>query len=494
MLNLKTAIAILAIFITSVAFGQDSAPVNAQTAKNSSVEINIGQIDSSQFPTIKIYIDVYDKDGNLVKNVDQGAIQLKEKDSSGKEISINIDQVYQVSGKEKISFGLVLDKSGSMDGSKIRDAKAAVINLISEIETQNKDNIEISSFDDFVYLDHDFSANHPDARSAVKKIKLGGQTALYDAIYSALLRISKISGPKCVIIFTDGKENASSYTRSDLFRLADIVNAPVYIIGIGRDVAKTDLADLASKMLGKYYYVDVVNLQTLLADVYSDIYERQRNRYAIQYTNPVTANPTATRSIAVSGQNMLADSTGSARNYAPEANVNTSFSNTFWTSDFIFPDSAAAQLVEANLQSLSLAELRVARNEIFARHGRQFKDPMLNKWFYSKDWYLKINPKYSPKDFDSKPNQMNSFETANIAFILKTEQDRMKNQTIFPDAGSRILSEYDVSLSKPVLEKALKQIYQSEGIAFGEVNKLSITARKNVEQIEAVLNQADVSY
>jgi Mg-chelatase subunit ChlD len=493
MLNFKTTLSIFAILIASAAFGQDSGSVNTQAANNPAVEINIGQIDASQFPIIKIYIDVYDKDGNLVKNVDQGVIQIKEKDSSGKEVSISIDQIYQ-SNKEKISFGLVLDKSGSMEGSKIKGARAAVINLIDEIATQNKDSLEISSFDSFVYLNQDFSTNYPDARSAVKKVRLGSQTALYDAIYSALLRISKISGPKCVIIFTDGKENASSYTRDDLIRLADIVNASVYIIGIGRDVAQADLADLASRMLGKYYFVDGVDLQTLLAEVYSDIYQRQRNRYAIQYTNPVTANSTVTRSIAVTGTNSLAQSTGSARSYAPTANVNTSFSNTYWTADYIFPDSASAQLVEADLKSLSLAELRVARNEIFARHGRQFKDPMLNKWFYSKPWYLKIDPKYSPKDFDAKPGQMTASETANIAFILKTEQDRMKNQTIFPDAGTRILSEYDVSLSKPVLEKAVKQIYQSEGIAFGQLDKLSATARKNVEQIIAVLTQADVSY
>lgn len=45
--------------------------------------------------------------------------------------------------------------------------------------------------------------------------------------------------------------------------------------------------------------------------------------------------------------------------------------------------------------------LRIARNEIFTRHGRQFKATMLNQWLYSKIWCLNIDTKYSPGDFDA---------------------------------------------------------------------------------------------
>jgi hypothetical protein len=268
----------------------------------------------------------------------------------------------------------------------------------------------------------------------------------------------------------------------------------VYVIGIGRDVAQNDLSDLASKMLGRYYFVDVVNLRQMLTDVYHDIFQRQKNRYAIQYTVSEGAERSAPRSIEIRGMNLLAHSAGSERKYIPNGNVNTSFSGTYWNSDFIFPNSSNMKVTEPELRPLSLAEMRIARNEIFARHGRQFKDPMLNKWFYSKTWYLKINPKYSPADFDARPDQMNAVEKANIAFILKTEQNRMKNQTIFPDAGTRALSEYDVSLSKDVLKKALNEIYNAEKVTIGQKTSLSKVALKNVEQIEIILNTSDVKY
>jgi hypothetical protein len=272
------------------------------------------------------------------------------------------------------------------------------------------------------------------------------------------------------------------------------MNTPVYIIGIGKDVAQNDLSDLASKMLGRYYFVDVVNLRQMLTDVYHDIFQRQKNRYAIQYTVSDSSNPSGTRSIEIRGMNLLAHSAGSERKYIPNADVNTSFSGTYWNSDFILPNSSSVKVTEADLRQLSLAEMRIARNEIFARHGRQFKDPMLNKWFYSKTWYLRINQKLSPAEFDAMPNQMNPVEKANIDFILKTEHNRMKNQSIFPDASTRVLSEYDVSLSKEVLKKALSQIYTSENVPAGQKNLLSKIARQNVEKIELVMNTADIKY
>ncbi len=483
------------LLATGQAYGQSAGSGTTGTGMNPTVELNIGQIDASQYPKIKIYIDIYDASGKLVTNVDPGALQVKEKDSTGKEVQVTIDDLYQVFQKEKISYSLVLDKSGSMrDYSKIADAKAAVLNLIDEIAKQQKDTIEVSSFDTYVYLNQEFSTDYEQVKRTVRNIEVDKMTALYDAIYSALLRLDKKTGPKCVVVFTDGMENKSSYTRQDLLRLQSIMNTPVYIIGIGRDVAQNDLSDLASKMLGKYYFVDVVNLRQLLTEVYHDIFLRQKNRYAIQYTVSEGAERSAQRSIEIAGKNLLALSIGSERKYIPNANVNTSFSGTYWNSDFIFPNSSNVKVTETELRPLSLAEMRIARNEIFARHGRQFKDPMLNKWFYSKAWYLKINTKYSPADFDALPDQMNAVEKANIAFILKTEQNRMKNQTIFPDASTRVLSEYDVSLSKDVLKKALNEIYNAEKVPVGHKSSLSKVALRNVEQIEAVLNTSDVKY
>ncbi len=51
-------------------------------------------------------------------------------------------------------------------------------------------------------------------------------------------------------------------------------------------------------------------------------------------------------------------------------------------------------VTEAELHGKSKAELRVMRNEIYARHGRTFEAPDLQKYFSGRPWYRQ-NPSYS---------------------------------------------------------------------------------------------------
>ncbi len=85
--------------------------------------------------------------------------------------------------------------------------------------------------------------------------------------------------------------------------------------------------------------------------------------------------------------------------------------------DYICPDSSTRYLTEADLAGLSDWELLLARNEIYARHGRQFDDPDIRAYFESKSWY---NGTIAPDAFDA--SVFNQYEKANIAFIQEHEQ------------------------------------------------------------------------
>lgn len=82
--------------------------------------------------------------------------------------------------------------------------------------------------------------------------------------------------------------------------------------------------------------------------------------------------------------------------------------------DYLLPDSDKRLLTRADLTGLSLADLRIARNEIFARHGRRFSDPALQAWFDARDWYV-------PRDGEPA---LNAIETANVALIAAEEARR----------------------------------------------------------------------
>jgi len=77
---------------------------------------------------------------------------------------------------------------------------------------------------------------------------------------------------------------------------------------------------------------------------------------------------------------------------------------------FIFPDSDQRFLGEADLKGLSLAELRVARNEIFARRGRFFVDQTLANYFSQFSWY---HPRQV--DVDLSPLESTNINTIQLA-------------------------------------------------------------------------------
>jgi hypothetical protein len=77
----------------------------------------------------------------------------------------------------------------------------------------------------------------------------------------------------------------------------------------------------------------------------------------------------------------------------------------------VFPDSSRRRLRPAELAGLSPARLRLARNEIFARHGRPFRDPALRSYFERFAWY----------DPEPGPIGLNSVEQANVRLLQQAE-------------------------------------------------------------------------
>ena len=87
---------------------------------------------------------------------------------------------------------------------------------------------------------------------------------------------------------------------------------------------------------------------------------------------------------------------------------------------YIFPNSDTEYLTKSDLSGMSKSEINLAKNELYARHGRKFKSKELQEYFESKDWYV---PKYSPKQWDKKGDIFffNKYEIKNRDLLKKYE-------------------------------------------------------------------------
>ena len=86
-------------------------------------------------------------------------------------------------------------------------------------------------------------------------------------------------------------------------------------------------------------------------------------------------------------------------------------------SDFVLPDSSTRYLSEADLYGLTADQLRIARNEMYARHGRMFNDEALQAYFNSKPWYYGT---IAPNNFDEMA-AFNDYEKQNLILIKERE-------------------------------------------------------------------------
>ena len=98
------------------------------------------------------------------------------------------------------------------------------------------------------------------------------------------------------------------------------------------------------------------------------------------------------------------------------SNNNSSSSNSSASSDYVLPGSSNQYLSASDVKNLSSYQLMIARNEIYARHGRKFNDSELQAYFNSKSWYKGT---VNPEDFST--SVFNDYEIKNIQLIQSYE-------------------------------------------------------------------------
>ena len=110
-------------------------------------------------------------------------------------------------------------------------------------------------------------------------------------------------------------------------------------------------------------------------------------------------------------------------------------------------------IAEQMLHGLSLNELRLLRNEVYARHGRQFQAPWLSQYFFSQPWYQ--------PDENFKDEELSGSDKTNVETIVAYERK------IHDDLGSKPLTRS--LLEGLFVEDAVKmrqEIYARRGKVF----------------------------
>lgn len=123
--------------------------------------------------------------------------------------------------------------------------------------------------------------------------------------------------------------------------------------------------------------------------------------------------------------------------------------------DYILPESDTERLTESAIANLTYEQLRLARNEIYARHGYIFKSEDLQNYFNQKSWYQ--------KDDSYDGVTLSGIEKSNVELIKGQE----KTGFILPGSDQRRLTESEIAnLTLEQLRVARNEIYARHGYIF----------------------------
>jgi Ca-activated chloride channel family protein len=175
---------------------------------------------------------------------------------------------------------LVLDISGSMDGEKLKQVKAAGMAVLDVLSPD--DEVGLWAFSDQIWKlvpIAPIGPNHPDFARHIDILAAGGGTALYRVAGDAVQTVQTGWDPtriNAVVLLTDGQN--SDPTNSDLNALLRSLESqpaastvPVFTIGYGQDADLNTLKQIAQASTGRSYNApDPAHIGSVFADVISN--------------------------------------------------------------------------------------------------------------------------------------------------------------------------------------------------------------------------------
>ncbi len=238
-----------------------------------SILLNFYHIDVDSFPVVKCHFSVTDQSNLPIRALVKSQVGVSEQ-------NLNIPD-FQLMGRSEngaIRVALVTDRSGSMSGQKLRDAKNAAIDFIGQLSPM--DQAALLSFSDSAELNLDFTSNKAALNAAVNSLRSDGSTALFDAMYLAIDLVKDKIGIKAVLALTDGLDNRSAKTPSDVINFANQSGVNIYTIGLGAESDPT-MSMIARQTGGQFFYSPT---SKELALIYRMISGQLQNLYVVRYT------------------------------------------------------------------------------------------------------------------------------------------------------------------------------------------------------------------
>jgi VWFA-related protein len=281
-------IALIGLVITPFVSGAQGSP----PSQNGSGDEYTLRLDANM---VILSATVLDRHHTPVSGLDKGDFQIYE---DGK-----LQQIKQFSHDDiPVTVGIVVDNSGSM-GSKRDDVIGAAMAFARSSNPQ--DQMFVVNFNDRVSFGlppgMPFTDRQKELQLALSKINTIGQTSLYDGIAAALDHLNQgARDKKVLVLISDGGDNVSKHSLSQVLGMAKQTTAIIYTIGIfdeqDGDQNPGVLRRLASETGGEAFFPES---SKEVASICEGIARDIRSQYTLAYVPTIKAEDGSYRTIEV---------------------------------------------------------------------------------------------------------------------------------------------------------------------------------------------------
>jgi len=255
---------------------------SGEAATLDSVTLIYNDIDAQAFPQIVSVVSVMNDFGFVLGKLDENNFQVRE--DGVRELPIKVELL--TGGEIGINVALVIDRSGSMRGQPIADAKNAASIFVDLL--QSRDQAAVVSFSHQPRTDSPFSDDKSALKAAISQIDAAGGTAIFDALIHSVYLMSAGMKNRAIILLTDGADKDSYYSYQQALNTLLSHEVRTFTIGLGlaqNSPEENTLKDLADQTGGLYFYSPT---SSDLEAIYRAIFKLLHSQYRITYA---THNP-----------------------------------------------------------------------------------------------------------------------------------------------------------------------------------------------------------
>lgn len=236
MKSVVAPIGLLAAACAMLFAGQKQTPAPAQPPTEKP-EITLDATIRSEVTRVNMLFTVTDKKGRFVTDLNRNEFEVFEnkKQQNILEFTSETDL--------PLRLAILIDTSNSIR-DRFHFQQEAATNFVNSV-MRPQDRATIVSFDTAAELVADLTNDTNELEDAIRKLRPGGGTALYDAIYFAcrdkLMRDQPMyKFRRAMVILSDGEDNESRYSREQALEMAQRADTVIYTISTNISHVETE--------------------------------------------------------------------------------------------------------------------------------------------------------------------------------------------------------------------------------------------------------------